>query len=178
LYYRLKVITLRLPPLRDRPEDIPDLLDHFLKRYGKNHILEEETARALATYRWPGNVRELENCVQHMVGVAQGQMLKVSDLHTAVLNHVLANRSDVLHIAEALGTAVPGESGLKSLADVVPASIVPLPELERRAICEALRFTKGDRTTAAALLGIGRTTLYRKLKQYGIEAGRSDFDKM
>lgn len=178
LYYRLKVITLRLPPLRERRDDIPVLLDHFLRRYGRNHILDEEVAHAVASYHWPGNIRELENCVQHMIGVSEGQIISLRHLPTEVLNHVLAQRSDVLQMAEAVGTSVRANPASGTLANVIPASIVPLPEVERRAIQEALRFTKGDRTMAAALLGIGRTTLYRKLKQYGMEAGRSEFGTM
>jgi DNA-binding NtrC family response regulator len=167
LYFRLNVITLRLPPLRTRVEDVPDLVDHFLRRYGRGHIMSAEAMEALISYTWPGNVRQLEHCVQHMVAVNSGPVLHPRDLPTMVVNHLsqsqqsLSMQSDLSAMTRALDPS-PG--------NVFQSPIVPLPELERRAILEALRYTKGDRTMAATLLGIGRTTLYRKLKEYGVEA--------
>jgi DNA-binding NtrC family response regulator len=155
LYYRLNVATLRLPPLRDHKEDIPDLAGHFLARYGRNHEFVPELLRALVDYDWPGNVRELENCIQRMVTFSSGPFLDTVDLPSALQ-----------------GSRFAGEcGGLATLAAAVndpPGGVVPLEELERRAIEEALVETRGDRGRAALLLGIGRTTLYRKLKQYRI----------
>ena len=74
LYFRLNVITLRLPPLRARAEDIPDLVQHFLRRYGNGHEATEEVMQALISYDWPGNVRQLEHCIQHMVAVNSGPL--------------------------------------------------------------------------------------------------------
>lgn len=166
LYFRLNVITLRLPPLRTRVEDIPDLVEHFLHRYGHGQIMSTEAMEALMSYEWPGNVRQLEHCVQHMVAVNSGPVLHPRDLPTMLVNHldqaVHASTAGSDLLAMSTSIAGPADSGYQ------PA-IVTLPELERRAILEALRYTKGDRTMAASLLGIGRTTLYRKLKDYGVE---------
>lgn len=163
LYFRLNVITLRLPPLRNRLEDIPDLVDHFLRRYGRGHEMSEEAMQALLSYQWPGNVRQLEHCIQHMVAVNSGPVLHARDLPTMLLNHMSQPSSDMLAVASAVGySASPTPNSFTS-------PIIPLPELEKRAIIEAMRYTKGDRTMAASLLGIGRTTLYRKLKDYGVE---------
>lgn len=164
LYFRLKVVTLRLPPLRERPEDIPDLVRFFVQKYGGSSSVSPEVMQALMTHTWSGNVRELENCVQAMVAASRGAMLNVRDVPSTVLSQVETARSPLLGLAAAAGQSIapdPGRSG--------GGPIIPLPELERREILRAIEFTRGDRTTAAALLGIGRTTLYRKLKEYGIE---------
>jgi DNA-binding NtrC family response regulator len=147
LYFRLNVITLRLPPLRNRTDDIPDLVEHFLRRYGRGHVMSGEAMEALLSYQWPGS----------------GPILHSRDLPTMLLNHLQQPREDLLAMASAVGVS-PIDP-----VDSFPPPIVPLPELERRAILDAIRYTKGDRTMAASLLGIGRTTLYRKLKEYGVE---------
>lgn len=159
LYFRLKVITLRLPPLRDRREDIPLLAEHFLRRYGRSHMLSEQALGTLLEYDWPGNIRELENCVQHMVAVNAGPVLETGDMPSTLLSQTQIARSPLLGLAAAVGdiTAVSGDD----------EPILPLPAIERRAILRAIEYTHGDRTAAAALLHIGRTTLYRKLKEYG-----------
>jgi DNA-binding NtrC family response regulator len=162
LYFRLNVITLRLPPLRTRVDDIPELVEHFLHRYGRGQIMSGEAMEVLRSYEWPGNVRQLEHCIQHMVAVNSGPVLHTSDLPTMLLNH-LRQPSGLLTFATAVNLDTKGS------ADDFPPPIVPLAELEKRAILDALRYTKGDRTMAASLLGVGRTTLYRKLKEYGVE---------
>ncbi|HYP06803.1 MAG TPA: helix-turn-helix domain-containing protein, partial [Bryobacteraceae bacterium] len=161
LYFRLNVITLRLPPLRTRTEDIPDLVQHFLRKYGRGHEVADEVLAAMMGYQWPGNVRQLEHCIQHMVAVNSGPVLQVCDLPTAVLNHLAQHQSGLVSMVNAVGTRAPSPRG------PMDSPIIPLDELERRAVMDALRYTKGDRTMAATLLGIGRTTLYRKLKEYG-----------
>jgi DNA-binding NtrC family response regulator len=168
LYYRLNVVTIRLQPLRDRKEDIPILLEHFIALHGCNHVMTAEAIHAFLSYDWPGNVRELENTIQQMVAMNSGPLLHMFDLPSQLQNHIAAQRQPAMGAA-----AIPmaPTAGIAALARAVgPASheIVPLPELERRAILDALRYTKGDRSTAAALLGIGRTTLYRKLKEYNL----------
>jgi DNA-binding NtrC family response regulator len=165
LYFRLNVITLRLPPLRSRTEDIPDLVDHFLERYGRGHIMSTEAMQALLAYPWPGNVRQLEHCIQHMVAVNSGPILTPRDLPTMLVNHIQPPGSDLMAMASAVANPLSDTGGEGGFSH----PIVPLPELERRAILEAIRYTKGDRTMAANLLAIGRTTLYRKLKEYGVE---------
>jgi DNA-binding NtrC family response regulator len=174
LYFRLNVINIRLSPLRERKEDIPALVNHFISRVGGNYSLTAETMEVLLSYEWPGNVRELENCVQHMVAINSGPLLHVADLPSNLQNHLVQKKSQYLMAAAGAGTVqdfpalvhadsgvMPQAAGLQS----VP-TVIPLVELERRAIVNALEYTKGDRAVAAHLLGIGRTTLYRKLKEY------------
>jgi DNA-binding NtrC family response regulator len=170
LYFRLNVINLRLSPLRERKEDIPALINHFLLRSGGNHTLTAETMEVLLSYEWPGNVRELENCVQHMVAINSGPLLHVSDLPSALQNHLIQKKSQYLTAAAVSGAPMVESIGPQADPDpsAAPsfAAVIPLVELERRAIVNALEYTRGDRAVAAHLLGIGRTTLYRKLKEY------------
>lgn len=165
LYYRLNVMRIRLAPLRDRKEDIPALVKHFLDRYGNGHAVTEETMQALAQYDWPGNIRELEHSVQQMVAMNSGPWITNLDLPSTVANSSLER-------AISDGAAQRFTQSLSALAQATGPStgigVVPLMEVEKRAILEAMEYTKGDRTVAAALLGIGRTTLYRKLKDYGL----------
>jgi two-component system response regulator HydG len=146
LYYRLQTITVKVPPLRERREDIGLLAQHFLRRYAaKNHrTLEgftEETLARLQEYAWPGNVRELEHAVERAVILARGAFVDVCDL------------------PEAVGRAEPS-------ARVVPIAIgTPLDEVELRLIEETLKLTKGNKELAAKLLGIASRTIYRKLKE-------------
>jgi DNA-binding NtrC family response regulator len=152
LFYRLNVITMRMPPLRERKEDIPPLLDSFLSRFGA-YTVPPEVMDALMHHNWPGNVRELQNCVDRMAALNPGPELHLEDLPSPVQN-----------------AGYPLDSpGIAALASALqPKQIVRLDEVERRAIVECLEFTRGDRGTAAVLLGIGRTTLYRKLKAYNL----------
>jgi DNA-binding NtrC family response regulator len=171
LFYRLNVVNLRLAPLRDRKEDIPPLIAHFLGRYGKGHTLTQETLEAMLSYDWPGNVRELENAIQHMVAINSGPLLHVGELPSMLLNHLTAKKAQFMSaaagahpLAKPPGEASAYEYRSAPLPDRPP--IVPLTQMERQAILQALEYTKGDRAIAANLLGIGRTTLYRKLKEY------------
>jgi DNA-binding NtrC family response regulator len=159
LYYRLNVIRLRLSPLRERIEDIPALVTFFLEKYGNGHKATSELFAALQKYDWPGNIRELEHTVQRLVAMNSGPWLTVADLPSTVI-------LDQQKFLAATGQH-SSASDLIALASSVNG-IMPLAELERRAILSALEYTKGDRTVAAAMLGIGRTTLYRKLKEYGL----------
>lgn len=171
LFYRLNVVNLRLSPLRDRKEDVPALIAHFLARYGKGHTLTQETLEAMLSYDWPGNVRELENCVQHMVAINTGPLLHAAELPSMLQNHLLAKRAQSLSVAVGFQPAhkPPGEAGShehRSAPEGIRPPVIPLMQMERQAILDALAYTKGDRAVAANLLGIGRTTLYRKLKEY------------
>ncbi len=161
LFYRLNVMKLRIPPLRERREDIPTLILHFLQRHGNGHRVSDETMSVLQAYDWPGNVRELEHVVQHMVAMNTGPWLTNIELPSTVLQSDLEKSIDGTNVQP-----VSSHTGLSpgSAAD----RVIPLSELERQAILHALQYTKGDRSIAAALLGIGRTTLYRKLKEYGL----------
>lgn len=160
LYYRLNVMKLRLPPLRERKEDVPELVAHFLDRYGNGHRVPTDTMEALMQYDWPGNVRQLEHTVQQMVAMNSGQWISKADLPSTVVN---AGREQ--HWVQRVSPAAISPSA--NFGDSEPA-VLPLAEVEKRAILQAMDITKGDRTLAAAMLEIGRTTLYRKLKEYGL----------
>ncbi len=161
LYYRLNVVSLRIPPLRDRREDIPVLAAHFLERTKKNggqaRILSDDALRTMMDYSWPGNVRELENSVERACALSSGPILHTGDLPTQLQDfHLHAYRTVTAPVDE------PPRRERSSSA------VTPLAELERQAILDTLRQLKGDKLTAAKLLGIGKTTLYRKLKEYGL----------
>ncbi|MBI1791348.1 MAG: sigma-54-dependent Fis family transcriptional regulator [Acidobacteria bacterium] len=166
LYYRLNVIAVHIPPLREHKQDLPGLIEHFLAELGGRHSLAQEALAALIDWDWPGNVRELWNCLQRMTALNSGPLLHTGDLPSPVRNHMEARQGAGRVMAAAAG----GNSHPAPLLALHhPPTIVPLAELERRAILEALEFTRGDRSLAAHLLGIGRTTLYRKLKEYRLE---------
>jgi len=161
LYYRLSVVNLRIPPLRERKQDIPLLAAHFLERLsretGTAHTLSDEVLRTLVDYEWPGNVRELEHSLDRACTLSSGPILHLGDLPTQLQNFHLQHRRPAPVPAAALGA--PGSSR---------APVLPLAQLEKQAILETLRKLNGDKLLAARLLGIGKTTLYRKLKEYGI----------
>src|SRR5271165_1873802 len=160
LYYRLNVVSLRIPPLRDRREDIPLLAAHFLDRManhgGQKRVLSDDALRTMTDYSWPGNVRELENSVERACALSSGPILHTGDLPTQLQDfHLHAYRTVLPPASDA-----PRQQRTNA--------VTPLAELERQAILDTLRQLKGDKLTAAKLLGIGKTTLYRKLKEYGI----------
>jgi two-component system, NtrC family, response regulator HydG len=152
LYFRLKVVTIRLPPLRERREDIPLLAAHFIKEFTRRHGkqvsgIAEPLRRLMAAYDWPGNVRELRNEIESMVVQDQDGVLNVDDLQE--------------------------ESGLRRLQAPTnhvagPANLVgrPLTEVERYYIEQALELTRGNREEAARMLGIGERTLYRVIQDW------------
>ncbi len=152
LYFRLNVVQIKLPPLRDRKGDIPLLVNSFLEKFSGPDIepqrVSEDVMTCLMAYDWPGNVRELENAVERAIALGSGPILHVGDLPSN-LQH--SNGERLLHSDE----------------------LLPLEELERRAILRALREAGGDKLAAARLLGIGKTTLYRKLKLYDTQAQAS-----
>jgi DNA-binding NtrC family response regulator len=162
LFYRLNVVKLRLPALRDRKEDIPELAAYFLRRYGRSDNLTPELLEAMCVYDWPGNVRELENCIQRLVAINSGPSLDKNDLPSTVLGALAAEQASQAVLLPAPANGVSASAS----PHVDPQRVWSLEELEKRAIGDALAHTRGDRARAALLLGIGRTTLYRKLKQY------------
>lgn len=185
LYYRLNVVTLRIAPLRDRREDIPQLIDHFLERYGQGRLLLPEVLENLIRYDWPGNVRELENAIQRMIAVNSGPFLASGDLPSAILNDRLHTpapsgmRENVATLPSSLPSASSNHFSIHSpdppCAELdSTAPIQSLSDMEREMIFRALARTHGDRQAAANLLGIGRTTLYRKLKEYEFEEASSN----
>jgi DNA-binding NtrC family response regulator len=154
LFYRLNVITIRLPALRERKEDIPLLVERFLERPARRYSVTREVMDAFMAYDWPGNVRELQNCLERMTAVNSGPLLHTADLPSQVQYAIHANRTSAM--AAVAGGGLSGDG------------VIPLEQVERSAILSALAKTKGDRAAAAHFLGIGRTTLYRKLRGYGI----------
>ena len=166
LFHRLNVIRLTLPPLRERKEDIPLLIERFLLapkgHPASRYSITKEATDAMMRYDWPGNIRELKNCIDRMMALNSGPLLHFTDLPSNVIYHVRAGTG-----AEMAAAAGGGARGIALPGPVISLNgVVPLQELERRAIEHALQQTRGDRTEAALLLGIGRTTLYRKLKEY------------
>lgn len=171
LFYRLNVVTVRLPPLRERIEDVPHLVQHFFEKYGKSYIVTPDLMGALCAYDWPGNIRELEHSIQYMIAMNSGPFLHAADLPSQIANARRAAETPQLTMAAAASIPnPPPKAGVtQHKADSPSSEVLPLIEIEKRAILDALRHTKGDRAMAAALLGIGRTTLYRKLKDYRLD---------
>jgi DNA-binding NtrC family response regulator len=151
LYFRLNVLTLRIPPLRERKQDIPLLIGHILERINhatqNQHSLGEDALRLMLDYDWPGNVRELENCLERACTTCSLPTIHVSDLPTQLQNFTLQAQPENPPAA--------------------PTGITPLDQLEKQAILDAIQLLGGDKLEAARRLGIGKTTLYRKLKEYG-----------
>jgi DNA-binding NtrC family response regulator len=145
LFFRLNVVQIKLPALRERKNDIPLLVHIFLEKFchaqGKVRTIAEDAIARLVAYDWPGNVRELENAVERAVALGTGPILSVGDLPS--------------NLKYDMPAPLPDKN-----------EFLKLEELERRAILRALRESGGDKLRAARLLGIGKTTLYRKLKQY------------
>lgn len=155
LLYRLSVIRTELPPLRERAEDIPDLVRHFARMLGDDmgrridHI-DDHAAAVLARYRWPGNVRELRNVVERALVLGDGPVLELDDLPP-----------ELGRAASPTSAPRPGSASRQGGAPAVRT----LAEVEKEAIAVALDATEGNKARAAALLGIDRSTLYRKLKE-------------
>jgi two-component system response regulator HydG len=149
LYYRLNVILLRVPPLRERMDDVPILGMHFLKKYAAREGVSvsgvtDEAMNVLLSYAWPGNVRELENAIERAVVLGRGEQLRLQDLPPQV-----HRRGD-------------------DQRPLIPAHL-SLEEIEKLAIVQALRLTGGNKSEAAERLGIHRTSIYDKMRRYGIE---------
>ena len=161
LFYRLNVFTMHLPPLRHRKGDIPLLIDHFA-----NTGFEPgpEILETLLSYDWPGNVRELKNCIERMEAM-HSEGAQMTDLPSALIYHQMGGN---LHkLSEAVSVDQSAFLPNESLAPRSP--VISIPESAREAIVNALAATGGNRGKAAQILRIGRTTLYRKMKEYGID---------
>jgi len=158
LYYRLKVVTLRIPPLRERRADVPLLVEHYMKQICAEHgkepkTLTNEAMDALAGYDWPGNVRQLKNAVETLVIFNQGPVVDIDDLPAELRE----------------GSGAGGGGGVRRDQPVQASDGSQqrtMEAIERQAILETLSRTGGHRAQAAHLLGIGLRTLQRKLKEY------------
>jgi DNA-binding NtrC family response regulator len=160
LYYRLKVVTLRIPPLRERPGDIPQLADHFLQIFCQEHgkptmRLSPEALEVLSRFPWPGNVRELRNVMESVVVFHQSEVIQPADLP--------------VEVRESSALAAPG-----SPVQAAAGEPRTMADIERQAILETLDRTGGHRARAADILGIGLRTLQRKLKEYKDEGYLQD----
>jgi DNA-binding NtrC family response regulator len=154
LYFRLNVLSLRIPPLRERRQDVPLLIGHFLERMARTSsqekMLSDEALKAMLAYDWPGNVRELENCLERTYAFTSGPLIHTTDLPREIAK---------LPIPES-----PSGNGASR------GKIISMAELEKQTILNTIAELNGDKLQAARLLGIGKTTLYRKLKDYAAEA--------
>ncbi|QHS50750.1 sigma-54 dependent transcriptional regulator [Edaphobacter sp. 12200R-103] len=166
LFFRLNVVNLRIPPLRERRGDIPLLAMHFLERMekqtGTERTLSDDSLRLMADYDWPGNVRELENAIERACALSSGPVLHLGDMPTQ-LQDLSMHRA-----AEAAAESLSAQAELDTTASHGPGEIVSIAELEKQAILNTIQQLNGDKLLAARLLGIGKTTLYRKLKEYGM----------
>jgi DNA-binding NtrC family response regulator len=151
LYFRINTVTLAIPPLRERTEDIMLLADHFLDRFSTQHqrnvrSIKPDAAKALLRYHWPGNVRELEHVIERAVIVADGGEVTLDDLPLTI--------RDAEHLPNQSGFVIPPDHTLE--------------EIEKLAILQTLERTRGNKRKAASILGVYRATLYGKLKKYNL----------
>lgn len=199
LYYRLNVVPIMLPPLRERPTDIPLLAAHFLRRAAARYQSDErqfsdEALASLMAYRWPGNVRQLENIVERVAVLCRRPIITIEDLPAEIaagatlpipaatspitVDTVSAGASamrvgtaDVAAASHAASPSLGTEtSSSDEAADEADGALTLVERLERDAIRQALRDANGSVTRAAKLLGLGQATVYRKIKRYGIRA--------
>lgn len=154
LYYRLQVIHLVVPPLRERVEDIPQLVEHFLKKYGRKRdlLLSNEAIDALQEYSWPGNVRELENIIERAAVLVQGKLITLEYLSLPRITGGMADKTDY---QAGGGSTLP----LRKI----------LSEVEREVILKALQQAKWNKTKAAKILQIDRRVLFDKIKEYNLQ---------
>jgi two-component system, NtrC family, response regulator AtoC len=157
LYFRLNVVTISLPPLRERRSDIPVLSAFFLERLAPGRVIQvsSNAMKALLAYDWPGNVRELENCLERAVALGDQSILEVNDLPPAIVQAEIQNET-------------PDLEGFSGRANDLRAT--DLEDIERATIERVFSEVKGDKVLAGKMLGISRATLYRKLKRYNISA--------
>ena len=151
LYYRLSVITIHLPALRDRADDIPLLVEHFLKKHQKSYGstvagVDPQAMDTLMKYVWPGNVRELENLIEMLLAYGKSPIIRMTDLPERIVESVQPQRK----------------------ASMLGDEVFTLKEAERKLIINALAKSKGNKSLAAQMLGISRKSLYKKIEDYGI----------
>jgi len=158
LYYRLNVVSVPLPPLRERTDDIPVLVEHFLERFCReikreSLSIERRAMELLQAYSWPGNVRELQNTIERAVVLSSGPTITESDLPTRIRQQPLSP-----------GNAAPQTQ----LSETLPSLVEAVDEFKRTLIRKALATTKGNQTHAAKLLGLRQANLSRMMKTLGI----------
>ena len=161
LYYRLNVLPIRLPSLRERREDVPQLVSHFLERFARRfgrpvQEISKKALLVLKSYDWPGNIRELENVIERAVMLARGTELRPE--HLFMPGTEPAKSSDVRDIDLGLG------------------DLISLAELEKKHILAVVKHMNGNQKKASEVLGVSKSTLWRKLKDYGIDASKLTTD--
>ncbi|MGA3087712.1 MAG: sigma-54 dependent transcriptional regulator [Terriglobales bacterium] len=163
LFFRLNVVTISLPPLRERRSDIPILAAFFLERLapGRGVLVSSNAMKALLAYDWPGNVRELENCLERAVALTDQRILEVSDLPPAIASSEVPDKVRTEAEAGSLEAQAVRANDLRA---------TDLEDIERATIERVFSQVKGDKALAGKMLGISRATLYRKLKRYNIGA--------
>jgi DNA-binding NtrC family response regulator len=168
LFFRLNVVNLRIPPLRERKADIPLLAAHVLDRLrrenGRAYTFSDDSLRLMMEYEWPGNVRELEHSIERACALSSGPVLHMSDFPTQVQDH--RRHAQQAHEEKLRGDAAATTGS--ALTGNAQNQVLSIAELEKQAILNTIRQMKGDKLLAAKLLGIGKTTLYRKLKEYDL----------
>jgi DNA-binding NtrC family response regulator len=180
LYYRLSVVPLHIPPLKERPEDIPLLIDAFLEKYAENRGRERFTfsPQALAAinhYQWRGNVRELENLIQHMTVLYSGRRVELKDLPEKFHDVVIPPAAETATSDNTLPPQAAGQPGQPAAAQHIAweNGQVDFNELinnfETQLIIQALKLTEGNKKEAARLLNLKRTTLLEKIKKKDID---------
>jgi two-component system, NtrC family, response regulator AtoC len=194
LYFRLNVVTVHVPALRERRSDTPMLVHWFLERYAPGSELHVSSAamKSLMQYDWPGNVRELENCVERAVALGNGRTVDLGDLPPAIaagcalgastLNApvqaaVYGTNPVTTHSAaysDRAGVLDPDLAAAPAHASPASVSTTDLEDIERATIQRVFEQVKGDKALAGRMLGISRATLYRKLKRYNISAGSAE----
>lgn len=150
LYYRLNVVPVTIPPLRHRADDVPALVEHFLRRFSKERKFEltREAFGLMTAYPWPGNVRELENAIEHATVMSDDDIIAIDDLPLSLRQHA---------------------SGERDLGENIEVGQMTLDEVEKRLLLDAMKRAQNNHTRAAALLGITRRTLGYRLKKYGLK---------
>ena len=180
LYFRLNVVTVHVPALRERRSDIPMLVNWFCERYapGADLRVSNTAMKALMNYDWPGNVRELENCVERAVALGNGTLIDLGDLPPTIAAMGSAGLTSpasrlasdsALELVSDLAASAESSSG----ESIVPLSTTDLEDIERATIQRVFEQVKGDKALAGRMLGISRATLYRKLKRYNISGSPS-----
>jgi two-component system response regulator HydG len=171
LFYRLNVVKLQIPPLRERRQDIPLLAAHMLEllvpQTEEPYTLGADTVQLLMEHDWPGNVRELQHAIERACALSSGPVLHLGDMPTQ-LQDVRLHRGAEMHPSLSRTGAGEGLGPGPGSAGDLPTRVLSIAEMEKNAILNTLRQLKGDKLMTAKLLGIGKTTLYRKLKEYGL----------
>ena len=170
LLYRLNIVSLRIPSLRERREDIPLLAEHFLERMRREkatmYQFAPDAMQVLTEYDWPGNVQELESSIERACALSSGPVLHMGDLPTQMQGVAFVQQASIGHV---IRVDERDMSAREVIANTTRnGDIVSIADMEKEAILHTIRQLHGDKLMAAKMLGIGKTTLYRKLKEYGI----------